>query len=221
MERARQFPLHLLLLGCFIPLILVFRYVEAVVQPVHLMTIGLDYKIPFIKEFVVAYLMWFPYIISVFVFCAFRSRKEFFRLCGIIFSGMCLAYLFFMLYPNYIDIRPAVLGNDVFSKLLHWLYSIDTPTNVFPSLHVYIALVLHQCVVRLADQNKEKGIVYASFAVSVLIIISTVFIKQHSMADVFSGMLFSILMLKLFGYRLSPLLSTGKGQDYYAVEFEE
>jgi len=221
MPVIRRIPRHFWLLLGFIPLFIFFKYVEYIVKPVHLMTIAYDYKIPFIKEFVVAYLMWFPYIFIVFIACGRRSKKEFFRLCAIVYSGMSLVYIFYLIYPNYVNLRQSVIGNDIFSKLLRLLYSTDTPTNVFPSLHVYIALVLHQCVVRISTRQGDKWRVYASFAVSVLIIISTVFIKQHSMADVFAGMLFAMLMLKLFGYSLSPLLSTVKGHEYYAVDFEK
>lgn len=221
MAALKRSPWHWVLLLGFIPLLLCFRYVESVVEPVHLMTTALDYRLPLIKEFILAYLMWFPYVLTVFIFCGLRSRKEFIKLCAIVYSGMSLAYLFYLVFPSYIDIRENVIGSDIFSKLLRWLYSIDTPTNVFPSLHVYITLVAHQCVVRISRKRKEQGFIFVSFAVSVLIIISTVFIKQHSVADVFSGFLFAMLMLKLFGYGLPPLLSTVKGHEYYAVDFEE
>ena len=64
------------------------------------------------------------------------------------------------------------------------IYSADTNTNVFPSMHVAGALGAAEAFFRTDGLKKYRAV---SVITAVLICASTVFIKQHSLLDVFGG----------------------------------
>ena len=70
------------------------------------------------------------------------------------------------------------------------LHKADTPTNVLPSLHVYNTLVIECAVFESKTFGKHKKLVCTIAAVwGLLICISTVFLKQHSIIDVFAAII--------------------------------
>ena len=82
------------------------------------------------------------------------------------------------------------------------LYETDTCTNVFPSIHVYNSICIHVAVARNTLLKKYPIVQHASFVLMVLICMATVFLKQHSIVDVFGGCLMAyILYFVVYGYR--------------------
>jgi membrane-associated phospholipid phosphatase len=74
--------------------------------------------------------------------------------------------------------------DNIFTHMVRGLYSIDTPTNVMPSIHVYNTIGICFGLGRTDWFKRHKKINAASFIIGFLIIISTVFIKQHGLLDV-------------------------------------
>ena len=68
--------------------------------------------------------------------------------------------------------------------MVRTLYKVDTPTNVLPSIHVYNTLVLAVVIIRDKDFKHPKMAKSFTIVVSILIILSTMFLKQHSITDV-------------------------------------
>ena len=70
-----------------------------------------------------------------------------------------------------------------FIKAVQMIYHTDTPTNVLPSIHVFNSLAC--CVAILKNQRKyKKSTDTACVVLTILIIMSTMFLKQHSVVDV-------------------------------------
>lgn len=154
----------------------------------HIIHVALDDYIPFCEYFIVPYLLWFGY---VFVFCAYfykRERVIFRKLIAFLFIGMFSALLFCTIYPNGTDFRPAVdPDKNVFSALVYALYGVDTPTNVLPSIHVYNSLAIQIAVMQSETLRKYQYLRGISLVLCVLICMATVFLKQHSVVDVFAA----------------------------------
>ena len=74
---------------------------------------------------------------------------------------------------------------------------MDTATNVLPSIHVFNSVAM--CVAfRESDRLKNSRMVQrVSFTVTVLIILSTMFVKQHSVIDVLAGLFLSYIAYEL------------------------
>jgi membrane-associated phospholipid phosphatase len=185
---------HFFLLIVFVFLILWFEYLKKTVVPKHIMYSSFDSSIPFIKEFILAYFFWFAYMAIGFIYFGLVSRKEFYRLLIFITFSMCTGYIIFMLYPNGQFTRPVVTGDDIFSKMVIFLYSICETNNVFPSLHVSNAIGVHLSVV-YSDKFKNKSLIKTvSFILLILICASTVFVKQHSIIDVLGGVVLAVVI---------------------------
>jgi hypothetical protein len=171
--------------------ILLEKYIPADFPGLHIMHCPLDDIIPFCEWFVMPYLLWFLYIPAIFVFLFYHSKNEFYRICAYEFTGMTIALLVCTFYPNGLELRLSNIGREnILIDLVHFLYNNDTPTNVFPSLHVYVTISAHICLVKsphMQGLNSRKHIKVISLILAILICMSTLFLKQHSVLDVLAG----------------------------------
>lgn len=162
-----------------------FVYLEKTVTKNYaLIQIGLDEKIPFIEHFIIPYLFWFAFMAITVVYFFFKDRTEFYRLFAFLCIGMTLFLIISTIWPNGQALRPTVFARDnIFVDLVRNLYRTDTPTNVFPSIHVYNTLGCYIAIRQSRHLRQIRGIQIASLVVTILIILSTVFLKQHSFVD--------------------------------------
>ena len=84
--------------------------------------------------------------------------------------------------------------DNIFTALIAHLYRMDTPTNLWPSIHVYNSIGAHLAVIHSPKLAKNKKVCIGSFVLCILIILSTVFIKQHSMFDVMTAFVMAGVM---------------------------
>lgn len=155
---------------------------------------AVDDLIPFIPVFVIPYILWFPYVIGAIFFLAMVHEESFHRLCTCLMTGMTIFIAVSVVFPNIHLLRPEVMPQEnVFTQMIGFLYRIDTPTNLTPSIHVYNSLAVIAAYWNW-DWKKDSGRAltalckYAGRAFITLlgmsIIFSTVLIKQHSFSDV-------------------------------------
>lgn len=143
-----------------------------------------DDHIPFIEYFVVPYLLWFVFIFAVGLYFFLTDKSGFYRLSAFLITGMTVFLILCTVFPNGQELRPAVFPREnFFTDLVRVIYAVDTPTNVFPSIHVFHSLSV--CIaVRRSGALKKKGWVRLFvYTLAALIILSTVFLKQHSVID--------------------------------------
>lgn len=181
-----------------------FCYLERTVKTgYHIMHVALDDYIPFCEYFIVPYLLWFLYVSVVVLFLFFTNKEEYYRLCIYLFSGMTISLIICTFFHNGTDFRPSLdPDKNIFTRFVSALYTTDTPTNVFPSIHVYNSICIHVAVARNTLLKKYPIVQHASFVLMVLICMATVFLKQHSIVDVFGGFLMAyILYFVVYGYR--------------------
>lgn len=154
-----------------------------------------DDYIPFCEVFVIPYLLWFAYVAAVVLYLFFRDRDDYFRTCTFLFTGMTVFLIVSTLWPNGHNLRPAVMPREnFFTGLIAALYRTDTPTNLWPSIHVYNSLGCHIAVMKSAGLEKRRGIRICSLILCVSIILSTVLIKQHSVFDVMTAFIMAAVM---------------------------
>lgn len=166
--------------------------------PYHVIHVKLDDMIPFVEYFIVPYLLWFVYVAAVFVYLFFKNRREFYQYCIFLFTGMTLFLIVSTLYPNGHLLRPNTFArNNIFTFAVQILYQADTATNIFPSLHVYNSIAAHRAVANRETLAGNRLIRGGSFVLMVSIILATMFLKQHSVLDVISGILLGLVMEQL------------------------
>lgn len=181
-----------------------FFYLERTVTTnYHVVHVRLDDFIPFCEYFIIPYLMWFVYVAAAVLFLFFTNKEEYYRLCIYLFSGMTISLIVCTFFHNGTDFRPVLDPEEnIFTRMVAALYVTDTPTNVFPSIHVYNSICTHVAVSRSTILKKYPVLQYGSLILTVLICMATVFLKQHSVVDVFGGCLLAyILYYVVYGYR--------------------
>ncbi len=163
----------------------------------------LDDWIPFVRQFVLIYVLWYPLMLGTTLVLLFKDRRAFVRYARSVVLGLTACMLMFLLFPSGQNLRPAeVPGNDLSAWLLRFIYAADTNTNVFPSMHVVGTLA---AVIAIFDSRSASlGAKWSLAALGVLINASTVLIKQHSVLDIFAGIaLYWLVYLAV--YRLPEL----------------
>lgn len=139
----------------------------------------IDKNIPLLPVFIVPYLSYFPFIIVAIVF-TWNTQYSLPLLHSLTISYV-LAELFWFYIPNGVR-RPNMVGNGVFHILTRFLYRIDGDGNGFPSAHVFISIL---CGYFLWKLFPPFGVLFVSIVL--LIIVSTVLIKQHYVIDIPGG----------------------------------
>ena len=160
----------------------------------------LDDRIPFVRQFVLVYVLWYPLMLGTALYLLFRDRRAFVRYARSAVIGLTACMLIFVLLPSGQELRPAeVPGNDLTAWMLRGIYAADTNTNVFPSMHVVGTLA---AVIAIFDSRcAPRGAQWGVAALGVLINASTVLIKQHSVLDILGGVVLYWLVYLLV-YRL-------------------
>lgn len=190
---------HLLLLLYFPVYLLWFAYVEKTVTThFHVIHMKIDDYIPFCEVFIVPYLLWFAYIAVVVIYMAFKDKTDFKKMCAFLYTGMTIFLIVSTVFPNGHFLRPTVFERDnIFTQLCAALYKTDTATNLFPSIHVYNSLAVHFAIIYNEKLKKNKWICGTSAVLMVSIVLSTVFLKQHSVFDVITGLLLAFIMQQI------------------------
>lgn len=170
----------------------------------------IDDKIPFCEYFIVPYLLWFFYVAWIIIYLFFKDKEGYKKCCIFLFSGMTVFLIISTLFPNIQYLRPSSMPRDnIFSKLVLYLYSVDTNTNIWPSIHVYNSLGVFFAVMNNERLSNQKFTRSASFFLTVAIILSTVFLKQHSLFDVMTACLMATFFY-VIAYRMDVLSSIRK-----------
>lgn len=168
----------------------------------------LDEAIPFCEYFVIPYLLWFLFIAITVMYFAFfnESKEEYYRLIGAFGIGMTLFIVISLIFPNGQNLRPRLSGDGFFIDLVRLVYRKDTPTNIFPSIHVYNSVVCCVAILKNERCRANKGIVIGTLVLTALILASTVLIKQHSIIDLVGALVLNLLVgIALYGK--SPVYS--------------
>lgn len=182
---------------------------------IHYLQMKIDYRIPFCEYFIVPYLLWFPYIaVTVAWFLYFnKNRTEFYQLAVSLGIGMTLFLIISYIFPNGQQLRPYIFPRDnVFTDMVASLYRTDTPTNVMPSIHVFNSVACCHAVFESRALKKYWGIRAVVLVLTILIVLATMFLKQHTILDVAAGLLLGRICW-FFMYRF-------KVQRQTALEYE-
>lgn len=144
----------------------------------------IDDKIPFIELFIIPYFIWFAYIAVTVLYFFFRSKEDFYHCTAFLFIGMTICLIIYTIWPNQQNLRPTEFPRDNFLiDLIRNLYITDTSTNVCPSIHVFNSIAAHIAIIKSESLGNKKWVIRISFVLMVLISLSTVFLKQHSVFD--------------------------------------
>ncbi|NQX61447.1 phosphatase PAP2 family protein [Paenibacillus qinlingensis] len=146
----------------------------------------LDRQIPFIKGFVVPYLFWYVFLAVGFLYLAYRDRSNYFQTLVEFIIGLLLCYSVYAIYQTTVP-RPDISGSDWLLQTVQWVYRSDQPFNCFPSTHVLTAYLMMRSYLRSVPIALRYKMIAAGM--SILIIVSTLFVKQHVLMDIVGAVL--------------------------------
>lgn len=151
-----------------------------------------DRLIPLWPIWTVPYLLGIAWWVGFLVWATWKmddALYQAFVVAGLV--AILISYAIYLLYPTYVE-RPSLAGNDWPTELLRLIYTHDRSYNAFPSGHTYNTVLIALFWWRWRPQDWLSCIV-----ITVLVLLSILFTRQHNLPDLVGGM-----VLAWLGYRL-------------------
>lgn len=161
-----------------------------------------DKSIPFIPEFIYVYFLAFVQWAICLVAIMIIDREKCWYYCLATSLGNLLSGVVFLVFPTIMTIRPEFSGGGAFTELVgKFIFAADTPPmNIFPSLHCLHSWACMRMIFALKRVPASLKVINAVF--SVLVFLSVLFVKQHLIFDIPTGILAfeaGLLITKLSG----------------------
>lgn len=151
----------------------------------HIIGNKIDTLIPFILVFIIPYVFWYLMLFIMPYKMYQNDKTNFYKYIITNVLTVIVANLIFICYPTLV-IRPELNGTNILVLLTKFIYWIDTPAlNCFPSIHCAFSMlfILHICT----SKKQTKEFKLFTLISSILVMASTLFIKQHVFIDLISG----------------------------------
>ncbi|PYY78183.1 inositol phosphorylceramide synthase [Pseudomonas sp. TKO26] len=161
-----------------------FIGLQRLVTPRYNWVTPLDQWIPFVAESWFLYVLFFPFVLLA---AAYASPERFRGLGNATGLAFGVALLCFWLFPEVLP-RPQLdaLDNAFLQQRLSRMWQLDRACNGFPSLHVAVT-----CLAWWALRGRPYP--WLSAAGGLLICLSTLTLKQHTLVDVAGGVLLALV----------------------------
>ncbi len=161
------------------------------------LTTALDRAVPLVPEWMYIYFGCYLFWVANYILVArinWNNKPDFYRF---VITDMCsrlVCAVFYIGFPT-TNIRPDVTGEGFSVWLLRFLYNIDQPTNLFPSIHCLVSWLCYTGI----RGKKEIPIWYRAFSCvfALLVVLSTQFTKQHYIADAIAGIILAEILFLL------------------------
>lgn len=148
----------------------------------------LDDGIPFCEWFMIPYMFWFVFLVGMHIYLLLFDTKAFRRFMYFTMVTYIPTVIIYIFFPTCQNLRPDSFARDNFlTRFIAGFYEFDTNTNVMPSLHVVGSLAV---AFAAWDTERFRTPLWRTvfMGTALLISVSTVFVKQHSVIDVFAAM---------------------------------
>ncbi len=146
----------------------------------HAIALPLDRKIPLWTPMSAVYLLAYVQWAINWILLAKQSRD----LRSRTLAGEMLAKLFcmilFVVVPTTMT-RPEIAGTGFFDRMTAWIYRLDAPTNLLPSIHCLESWVCLR--VALQAKGLPRWYLPLTAVFSLLVFASTLLVRQHVLVD--------------------------------------
>jgi membrane-associated phospholipid phosphatase len=183
---------------------------------------GLDDAIPYIPEMVIFYLfMFLPMALLTMLYFAFFKYRLGYALGWSLVAITTIALIIYIILPvsvfgyhQFLLDQPAT--GDVWGGIVYdYVEDLTTSFNCFPSLHAAVSTITFYTWYRYSKLRPNRGtkaVAVISFAVATGIVLSTLFLKQHYIADEVAGIFLAWITGHLiFNHFWKALSSTTPG----------
>lgn len=148
------------------------------------METALEQKIPFLPWTILIYFGCYLFWAANYVLIVRQGREEAYTFLSADFLAKWVCFALFLLLPT-TNTRPVVPEEGIWNILMRFLYWIDSPENLFPSIH---CLNSWFCYIGIRGRKNVSGF-YRLFSLlfALAVFVSTLTTKQHVIADVAGG----------------------------------
>lgn len=157
----------------------------------------IDSKIPFNVWFIIPYCIWYLLIFLIPYYLYKKDKNIFTKYFTSYALSTMIANIIFIIYPTYVD-RPIVTGTNILELMARIVFWVDTPAqNCFPSLHCAVSMLF---ILYMFECKKAPTYLkILTVIMSILIMMATLFTKQHVFIDLVSGDILAIISYIIVG----------------------
>ncbi len=151
-----------------------------------------ELSIPLVPEFVWAYLsLYILFLLPPFLL----TPAEMNSLGKKLVTAIVVCGIVFLLVPTRLGFARVLPDTPLYDAVFESIFSVDLPHNLVPSLHVAFSTLILVSLFSVSRRLAGK-MVFATWLV--LISLSTLFVHQHQLIDVVTGLLVALLIYPLF-----------------------
>ena len=176
---------------------ILFFLLRFIIKSPHVLGNTIDTKIPFNSYFIIPYYIWYVMILALPYYYYKRDKDLLAKYAVSYIVCAIISTIIFIVYPSTV-IRPEnIPNNNIFNILTNIVYWVDTPAiNCFPSLHCAISMLFILTITNSKGTILRNKIIV--IVISILIMASTLYTKQHVFIDLISGDLLMIFVYSIF-----------------------
>lgn len=146
----------------------------------------IDAKIPFISYFIYFYIFWYIMMVFIPYFYIKKDKNMFYKYTLVTLIGVTISNIIFLIFPTTFTMRGDVSGSGITNFIVKTIYYFDDPIlNCLPSIHCLLCFEF--IFSSLFNRNIKKTESFIITFLSILVILSTLFVKEHAIYDVISS----------------------------------
>lgn len=149
-------------------------------------TTSLDAKIPFVPFFILFYVLAFAQWIISYLHHSHFGVKSCYTMVGADLVAKFICLVLFIFLPTQMS-RPEITGSSFWDYCVSFIYRIDNPINMLPSIHCLESWLCFRTALLLP--RKSNWYIWAQGILTLFVFASTVLIKQHLILDIPTGIL--------------------------------
>ena len=155
-------------------------------QELHIVELPIDRAIPQRYPWIAVYFGAYVFWGISFILVARRGKLRFASFFCANLWALIVCGIVFVVYPTMIE-RPPLTGDGFWTRAMQFLYDVDTPVNILPSIHCMASLL---CALGLHSDHRLP-VWYRGFTwiFALMVCASTLLVKQHCVVDVVCGCL--------------------------------
>ena len=170
---------------------LIFFLTKLILRTPHLIGCFIDDKIPFVSYYIIIYIAWYVTLVLIPYYIGKKDITTFSKYISSVVISLFVCMLIFLIYPTTI-IRADIQTDSIFDKLVKLIYAADSPAlNCLPSIHCLFSFAFIFGICNL--KNERWYIKTLVILFSILVCLSTLFIKQHVLYDVIAAFIVFVL----------------------------
>lgn len=169
----------------------IFFLTKPFIKEPYVLGSALDNAIPYVSHFIWIYVFWYFMLFAVPYYIYMKNKVSLYKYITTYLITTIIAGIIFISFPNTV-IRAEITGTDIANKLVSFIYKMDTPAiNCLPSIHCLFSYLF---ILAVFDAKKDTSISMKIIItiLSILVVLSTLFIKQHVVYDALSSLVLAI-----------------------------